>query len=127
MDDDLRPEKLWLATPANQSFLLAKSSRYRETNSVGGVCAVFDGVFSYFGKRPAIQHASSNTTGHRLAALLMIGRGRNAAYPVNLPATQQSCIGQDVLGCPAEYHLPQSALRVGTLDQKVAAQRLRRR
>ncbi len=28
----------------------------------------------------------------------------------------QGCICQDVLGCPAEYHLSQPALRVGTLD-----------
>jgi hypothetical protein len=34
----------------------------------------------------------------------------------------QGSICQDMLGCPAEYHLPQSALRVGTLDQKVTAQ-----
>src|ERR1039458_422385 len=34
----------------------------------------------------------------------------------------QSTICQDVLSCPAEYHLSQSALRVGTLDQKVTAQ-----
>src|SRR5450756_551751 len=34
----------------------------------------------------------------------------------------QSSICQDMLGCPAEYHLSQSALRVGTLDQKVTAQ-----
>ena len=31
-------------------------------------------------------------------------------------------IFQYVSGCSAEYHLSQSALRVGTLDQKVAAQ-----
>jgi len=34
----------------------------------------------------------------------------------------QGRICQYVLGCPAEYHLSQSALRVGTLDQKVTAQ-----
>src|SRR5262245_51068059 len=28
----------------------------------------------------------------------------------------QSCIRQNVLGCPAKYPLPHSALRVGTLD-----------
>src|SRR5262249_16340022 len=37
----------------------------------------------------------------------------------------QFCVAQDVAGGAAEDHLPQSALRVGTLDQEVTAQRLR--
>jgi hypothetical protein len=34
----------------------------------------------------------------------------------------QGGICQDVLGCPAEYHLSQPALRVGALNEKVATQ-----
>jgi len=37
----------------------------------------------------------------------------------------QGSICQDVSGCPAEYHLSQSVLRVGALDQKIAAAFLR--
>ncbi len=37
----------------------------------------------------------------------------------------QFCVAQDVAGGAAEDHLPQSTLCVGTLDQEVAAQRLR--
>ena len=39
----------------------------------------------------------------------------------------QRSIGQNVSGCPAKYHLSQSALCVGALDQKVATQRFCRR
>jgi hypothetical protein len=48
-------------------------------------------------------------------------RGANSGHSVtaSLSIRQQdgqSCIRQDVLGCPPKYPLPHSALRVGTLD-----------